>query len=191
MSDAKTILSAFQINEGEGFQLLYNYCYRSLVYFADSIVDDPEAAEDIVQEVFVDFWIHKRHLYISGSIVDYMYKCVRFTSLRYLKKQKKQQRVYTSFAAEREEEETAFEDLETDRLEFLFSIIDKLPEERRKIFLMVSVKNMKYQEVADVLGISVNTVKTQLVRSIRFLREQINNDLFFTLFFFLLEKKRV
>lgn len=50
---------------------------------------------------------------------------------------------------------------------------------------------MKYQEVADVLGISVNTVKTQLVRSIRFLREQINNDLFFTLFFFLLEKKRV
>lgn len=55
MSDAKTILSAFQINEGEGFQLLYNYCYRSLVYFADSIVDDPEAAEDIVQEVFVDF----------------------------------------------------------------------------------------------------------------------------------------
>ena len=111
--------------------------------------------------------------------------------LRYLKKQKKQQQVYTSFAAEREEEETAFEDLETDRLEFLFSIIDKLPEERRKIFLMVSVKNMKYQEVADVLGISVNTVKTQLVRSIRFLREQINNDLFFTLFFFLLEKKRV
>ena len=107
------------------------------------------------------------------------------------KSQKKQQQVYTSFAAEREEEETAFEDLETDRLEFLFSIIDKLPEERRKIFLMVSVKNMKYQEVADVLGISVNTVKTQLVRSIRFLREQINNDLFFTLFFFLLEKKRV
>lgn len=191
MSDAKTILSAFQMNESEGLQLLYNNCYRSLVYFADSVVDDPEAAEDIVQEVFVDFWIHKRYLCISGSIVDYMYKCVRFTSLRYLKKRKKQQQVYTSFAEEREEEEIVFEDLEADRLEFLFSMIDKLPEERRKIFLMVSVKNMKYQEVANALGISINTVKTQLVRSIRFLREQINNDLFFTLFFLLLEKKRV
>ena len=55
ISDAKIILSAFQINEGEGFQLLYNYCYRSLVYFADSIVDDLEAAECIVEEGCVDF----------------------------------------------------------------------------------------------------------------------------------------
>lgn len=189
MSDSKTILSTFRVNEREGFQCLYDSCYRSLVYFADSIVDDPEVAEDIVQEVFVDLWMHKRYYHISGDIVDYIYKSVRFASLRYLKKSRQQQKAYENFVVESEAENMSVEDLEPDRVELLFSLVNKLPEERRKIFMMASVKGMKYKEVADNLGISINTVKTQLVRSLRFLREELSKNNSITLFFIWLRKK--
>ena len=66
--------------------------------------------------------------------------------------------------------------------EVLYKALNELPEERRKIFLMICLEGMKYQEVAEKLHISINTVKKQMGRSFKFLREKLQKNIFITLF---------
>ena len=79
--------------------------------------------------------------------------------------------------------ETPREDSEL--IEKLYLAIETLPEERKRILHMVCIEGMKYQEVADRLGVSINTVKTQMGRSFQFLRKELkmNDELILMLFF--------
>ena len=63
-----------------------------------------------------------------------------------------------------------------------------MQEERRRILHMVCMEGMKYQDVANQLNISINTVKTQMGRALQFLRKELKDDEYLALLFFL-EKK--
>ena len=80
------------------------------------------------------------------------------------------------------EEEEATETY-NEELEVLYAAIRQLPEERRKIFTLICLEGKKYQEVADMLQISINTVKTQMGRSFQFLRKMLGNHRFLILLF--------
>ena len=69
-------------------------------------------------------------------------------------------------------------------LQGVYSAINKLPSVRRKIFILCYFKGLKYSQVAEQLDISVNTVKVQMGRALKFIRE---NSFFFcnTLLLFL------
>jgi RNA polymerase sigma-70 factor (ECF subfamily) len=51
--------------------------------------------------------------------------------------------------------------------------VEKLPPERKKVFMMIRYEERKYQEVADILGISVKTVENQMGKAMQFLREAL------------------
>lgn len=74
-----------------------------------------------------------------------------------------------------------------EEIELLYSVINELPPERRRVFMMICAEGKKYQEVADQLQISVNTVRTQLTRSLKFLREKLEKQMF-TILLFLYKK---
>ena len=68
-------------------------------------------------------------------------------------------------------------------IEILYSTINQLPPKRRRVFMMVYAEGKKYKEVADQLQISINTVRTQLMRSLKFLREKLKEQMFTILLF--------
>ena len=76
-------------------------------------------------------------------------------------------------------------DENSELIEKLYLAIETLPEERKRVLHMVCMEGMKYQEVADCLGISINTVKTQMGRAFQFLRRALGADdaLILVLFF--------
>ena len=76
-------------------------------------------------------------------------------------------------------------------IELLYQTIDKLPEKCRKVFLMACLNDKTYQEVADELGTSINTVKTQMKTALKFLRENLQEELFFTLLLFFNRKRLI
>ena len=80
------------------------------------------------------------------------------------------------------------EGVDPELVEKLYRSMESLPEERRRILHMVCMEGMKYQEVADQLGVSINTVKTQMGRSLQFLRKALKTDDYLTLLFFLGKK---
>ena len=73
--------------------------------------------------------------------------------------------------------EIMHEDEQTE-IDVLYFAINQLPPERRRIFMMVYAEGKKYKVVAEHLQISINTVRTQLSRSLKFLREKLEGHMF-------------
>lgn len=75
----------FKVAEKEAFQLLYSSYYETLVLFANQIIDDSQAAEDIVQDCLVKFWISKRYRTLESGLDKYIFQAVKFSSLNYVR----------------------------------------------------------------------------------------------------------
>ena len=74
------------------------------------------------------------------------------------------------------DEKDLFEQLISDELtELLDRAIDEMPEERRRVFILVRMENKTYQEAADMLHISVNTVKYHLKRAHAKLQDKLGS----------------
>lgn len=188
MNRADMILELFKEDEKKAFQLLYDTYYETLVLFAHQITNDALAAEDIVQKFLVQFWMSRRYRTLPSGLDKYVFQAVKFSSLNHLRENQRKKNLYKRVFGEEVYEEGQMNDQKSFILELVYRTIDLLPEDRRRIFIMVFVDNMSYQEVADQLHISKNTVKTQLSRSLKFLRDALNDKYIASLLFFILKK---
>ncbi len=163
-----------QIKNGdpEAFkQLFYMYSSR-LCYWSYKITANKEASEDIVQDFFILYWERKDVLIFSPSFLSYAYRSIYNASLNYLRDNEKYIYGYEITLSGLTEEESRSEEAE-ELQKHLLKAIDELPERCRKIFVMATLERKKYTEVALKFGISVNTVKVQVSKAYRILREKI------------------
>jgi RNA polymerase sigma-70 factor (ECF subfamily) len=168
----------------EAFSSLFRRHYEPLCYFAERYLHDIQAAEGIVQEVFVRLWESRETLGIQSSLRSYLYASVRNACLNYVKR--------LSFTTSLEHEEERPDDatirpdaqLESNELaEALEKAMESLAPKCRQIFLMAKYDGLSYKEIAEVLNISVNTVKTQLQRALKSLSKSLQHLKILLLFF--------
>ena len=122
------------------------------------------------------------------NLLLYCYHMVKNQAFLFLREYKKRHNMQVSFSQESETTHYDITDESTKEIELLYQTIDKLPEKCRQVFLMACLNDKTYQEIADELGTSINTVKTQMKTALKFLRENLQEELFFTLLLFLTEK---
>jgi RNA polymerase sigma-70 factor (ECF subfamily) len=132
-------------------------------------------AEDMVQDAFVKWWetIEKRP---ATSTRAYLYQMVRNACIDCLRRPRKDT---VSIHSLPDEMDALFFQPETEhdsRADLLLKAIDTLPEKARLVFTAICVNERKYKEVADEMNVSVNTIKTQLSRSLRLLRDQLTRE---------------
>ncbi len=156
----------------EAFKELFDLYYKPLCVYAVKFIDDFEEAEDMVQSLFVSFWIRYSKRRFTGSLKAYLFSSVRNNSIKLSRSSN------TVPIAERDiiqEADGVFDMIDSSEkdLSFIYKEIDKLPPHCRKVFDAVIVENMKYKEAAELLNISVNTVKTQLSRALKQLRSSL------------------
>lgn len=185
--DRDDILILMKEGKEKAFRYLFDNYYDTLVMFANYWLNDPEAAEDTVQECFVDFWVNKRFENLSSGLDKYIFASVKHAALNCIRSNRRREERHAVVAGNwREEGEYA--GLNEEEIEYLYMTINRLPEERRKIFMMVCLEGRKYQEVADLLGISVNTVRTQMGRAFQFLRVALDKRRFSMFLLIVLER---
>jgi RNA polymerase sigma-70 factor (family 1) len=155
------------------FEEQFRIHYEFLCTAAHYIVEDEDTARDIVQDFFLYCW-KKRHLIqITHDFKSYAVRAIRNASLNYLKRSGKTsleeihiiEALTIHFPLEDEEEEEQ-------RNAALWAAVARLPEQRRKIFLLSNRDGLKYKDIATALGISINTVKTQIKLALQFLRKE-------------------
>lgn len=188
MNKSDEILFLYRQDEREAFRLLFDTYYGTMLLFANRILSDAEVAEDIVQECLLDFWANKRFLSLTGGLDKYIFQAVKHASLNELRNRNRRLKHHEEIRKENTSVVSGELQEEAGELEILYTAISRLPEERQKIFKMICVNGMKYREVADSLNISVNTVKTQMTRSLKFLRETLKDSSFSTILFLLVKK---
>lgn len=188
IEESEQILSMLKSGKKDAFQVFFDAYYETLLLFSNHLLDDVEGAKDVVQECFVDFWVNRRFDTLNNGLGRYMFHIVKNASLNHIRNRKRLQRKHTAAAVEMIPcVERTIED-EAKEIEILYRAINALPEDRRKIFLLICVDGMKYQEVADHLHISINTVKQQMKRAFQSLRESLKGYRFPALLLLIFKK---
>ena len=152
-------------------EALFKVYYRELCLFAFQFVKDMDGSEDIVQEVFLRCITQNVHLENINNPRAYLYRAVRNSSLKQLKKKKwvslTEDQITVPISAQENIERSM---IEIERKIEIYRAIDSLPKQCRKIFVCCWIDKLKYKETAEELDISINSVKTQMKKAIRLLQ---------------------
>ena len=143
------------------------------------ITFDSAEAEDIVQDVFVKIWESREKLGEIDNLSAYLYQMVRFKSFNYLRAEKIRQDATKSFAEELDEIEMN-EYIKNETFRIVMQTLEDLPSGSRNVFSR-AIQGYSAKEIAEELGIAVETVKKQKQIARRILKEKLGN--LFTLFF--------
>lgn len=156
-----SIIKKLKKGDRNAFKLLFEHHYVALCSFANKYMNDMDASEDMIQEVFIQFWEKHQDFDHVNAIKSYLYTSVRNKCLNHLKHQTVVQKSESHLIYELESEQF-FKNhvIEEETFNQLFIEIRNLPAAAQEIMLL-ALNGLKNQEIADELNISVNTVKTQ------------------------------
>lgn len=162
----------------KAFEQLFRMWYVRLCLYAETIVRERDAAEDLVQNVFCTLWEKRGDINIRESLKSYLYHTVYYAALNFLKHDRVRLAFWEFIQKQGGKDENDIEhfmDREAQEVmtKEINRAIDTLPEQCREIFLLSRFAGKKSQEIAFELGISVRTVETQLYRAMKRLREEL------------------
>lgn len=175
----------FNFSSEKRFKEAFLTYYPRLCLYAFRILRNQGEAEDIVQNVFISFWDNQVTVQDIEAIKPFLYRSVYNACMNHIRHQDYVDRQMEHFEEEGVESNAYLvRTIENEIMDEIFRVIDTLPTECSKIFRMSYVEGMDIQKVADRLGISVNTVKTQRMRARKLLKERLKNlfPLFMLLF---------
>ena len=176
------IKRAFDQSPEEGCELLFRRYHRALCSHAVRYVYSREIAEDIVSDVFVKFWTKKVFNSINSSYRFYLFRSVRNEAYSYLRSEFK-----GLDSLENTDQNVSSDSLRPDNItQFEESynrvkeLVESLPPQCRKIFLMSRFEGKKHQEIANELGISIKTVEAHITKGLKILKNGMKDYLTFS-----------
>lgn len=164
---------------------IYTSHYSKLVRFAMGIVDYIEDAENITQDVFMTL-LEKKDIFCQVENINaYIYKSVRNKCLDHIKSRLVHRSYESAMQSFYEEElrmlhqtSNNFDVNYEEKIEMqVIEAINTLPTRCKEIFIMSRYEGLKYKEISERLGLSVNTVDVQIGIALKKLRQRLKYTL--------------
>ncbi len=170
-----TALNNLRTGNEKFFEKLFRDNYASLCGYAVRYIGDSDQAEEVVQDMFFNFWQKRESLDIQTSVEAYLFRSVRNACLNLLKHLKVSDKYRESNKISMQEQEKRADDIVValELEERIETAIEELPKERKRIFKMSRHEGLKYKEIAEQLNISIKTVEVQMGKALSHLREQL------------------
>lgn len=168
---------AFAESPQKGCELLFRRYYQMLCSHAVRFVYSRETAEDIVSEVFCRFWKTKAYEGITSSYRYYLFRSVRNEAYNYLRLEfQKLDDIDTAVVQEgtpsqRPDQILQFEEV----LHKIEDLVELMPPQCRKVFLLSRFEGKKYQDIANELGLSIKTVEVHIVKALSIVRKGLKD----------------
>ncbi len=160
-------------------QLHVRYFYQ-MCLFAQKTINDNQLVENIVSDCFIKLWENRDKIEIQSSVKSYLYTILKNKIIDHFRANRQKTLLLEEFPEIPDEAD--FD--EQQRYAKLYKAISQLPQQRKIILELAAFDSLTYQQIADKLGISKNTVKTQITRAYRFLKESLEPRDFFLFSFF-------
>lgn len=154
------------------YEELFRRNYQRLCQRVHRITCDADAAEDIVQDVFVSLWNSEQRLHIATPEA-YLYKAAINKALNYASSQKRRTELDAQYG---EGQSLAVNSTELyiqlqETQQKVQQAIETLPPMCRKVFLLSRYEEMSHKEIADFLSVSTNTVDNHIKKALAVLRK--------------------
>ncbi|MDX9781558.1 MAG: RNA polymerase sigma-70 factor [Bacteroidales bacterium] len=174
LSDLVLVL---KIREGDikSFENLFKSYYTPLLYYSAKITGRVEVSEEIVQELFYNLWREREGLSITRSVKSYLFNSIRNRSIDYCRRRKFENSTSGELEYLRIETDDGnpLENAEAGELEKIITkSISKMPARRREIFMLHRAGEKKYEEIANLLEVSVKTVEAEMGKALKTLRKE-------------------
>ncbi|WP_321290072.1 RNA polymerase sigma-70 factor [uncultured Sunxiuqinia sp.] len=174
----KNLLRKLKDGDRYAFQVIFDAYSERLFHFAYSYLKDSNNSEEIVQDVFLRLWEIKAEIDEDKSFKSFLYKMTVNRVFNHLKHQIVRQKYeehlmnLTPAYSDTPEEELRSKEL-SDKVQ---EVLIKLPEQKRRIFILSRLKGYSNAEISEELGLSVRTVENQIYRATKFLKEHLKDD---------------
>ena len=174
-TDEKRLLAELGAGSFQAFEKLYHRYSGKLYNFIMRIsAGNRYMAEEVVQSTFIRIWEVRGTVDPESSFISFL--CTIAKNLMNMYQRQTVEFVYNEYLMKsgvdrdfRTEEGIDLHFLH----EYIDSLADKLPEQRKKIFILSKRQHYTNKEIAEQLGISESTVATQLSLAVKFMRTQL------------------
>ncbi|MBK8699604.1 MAG: RNA polymerase sigma-70 factor [Saprospiraceae bacterium] len=163
-----------QTNPEKGFEYIYEHHYDILCKASYRLLLDRDAAEDVVQEVLLEFWNKREQIQINTSIVAYLKRSVYNRSINYIKSKSRFTDDENVLLTYEDEEDSVEEEIFGNEMQQkLDKVMENLPEKCKYAFALSRFEHKTYNEIAEIMDISVKTVENQISKALKILRNSL------------------
>lgn len=173
-----SFIEALKRGEPEAYYTLVEDHIDQLLHFLTSVVRDPDDAKDIAQDVFIYIWDNRDNLSEIRQLKNYIFSIAKHQALR----KKADNQRHSDFPDDKKNEsphlsdspEEIFISHQTKRE--LDQMIGKLPEMRRKIFILRYQEGRSYDEISALLNLKSSTIRTHFQLAVSQMRDLLSEN---------------
>ncbi len=169
----REIIERLRTGDQGAFDHVFRSYYASLVGMAESMLREREPAEDVAQDVMLELWKRRENIVLESSLRAYLFRAVRNRALNHIRHLRVAPRAEPDAALDIPTGAADQHTLHKEMAEAVKDAIASLPDRCREVFQLSRVQGLKYQEIADALGISIKTVEAQMGKAIRVMRQRL------------------
>lgn len=176
MLDERRLLDGCKNHDRVAQRLLYERFAGKLFAVCKRYVKDPDEAADVLQDTFVKVYRHIDQFRNECPLEAWLKRIAINTALKHIRKNK-------PFDNTTDVDEVANllpqseETLPTLNYQYLLALIQELPAGCRTVFNLYAIEGYTHPEIAELLGISEGTSKSQFFRARGLLQQKLTNDL--------------
>ncbi|MCC5941962.1 MAG: RNA polymerase sigma-70 factor [Balneolaceae bacterium] len=159
------------------FEALFLSTYESLCDYSVSITNSKEDAEGAVQDVFASIWQFRSTLDTTVNIKAFLYKSVKNRSLDICRHKDVRQKYQDQIKALYQSAEPGDTNTTVRLIKRVREEVENLPEGAKIVYLLHRRDGLTYNEIAQVLGISVKTVESRMTKALKMLRTNLEKEM--------------
>ncbi len=188
MTNDLALWNKVQNGDTASLKVLHSRYYYPMLVFVKRNYPNTSGLEELVSDCFIKLWTKRHEIIIDRSVKAYLFLMLRNQLIDNFRKKKWGIQIDLSSIPDVPSDDTIEE---LDDYAKLYIALEKIPEQRRRILELAIFESHSYAEIAIKLEISINTVKTQIGRAYRFLKEELDPKSIQLLFLLKIQKKRI
>ncbi|WP_257669924.1 RNA polymerase sigma factor [Parapedobacter tibetensis] len=186
--DEKELLQRFRRGDYAAFDQLYDTYKRPLAKVLLRFLKSSELADEALQDLFMKLWENKSKIDPEKSIKAYLFRMAENLVVDFFRRAARDKQMRAHFMVTSTEIYSHIEAglFSKERKEQLYRAIDQLSPQRRKVFVLCKLESKSYEEVSQLLKISVSAVNDHIKKSNLFLKKYFNTQSFITTMLFVI-----
>jgi len=170
----RQLVSRLKVGDKKAFEEIFRKYREKIYYFAIRYYNSTEDAENVVQDVFIKLWDEREGVKEELSLNNYIYTIAK-NHLFNIQRKKINEKAYRNYIVDNMvqvsnlENELIYANLKAE----MDKIIDELPPQRKKVFILSNFEGLSNKELALQLNLSVRTVEVHKSLALQTIRKAL------------------